>query len=282
MEKLTKISIITPTLNSGKTLEACILSVANQTYSNKEHLIIDGQSTDDTLSIFKKYAAKYPQIKWVSEKDGGIYDAMNKGINLSSGDWLYFLGSDDIFCSNTVLHDIFNRMKVSKFDVIYGNVKWGNTEQLYDGPFSRLKLLQKNICHQAIFTRKIVFDNLGKFDTNYKAWADWVFNLQWYNRRDIRHCYIDIAIARYNLDGYSKHNHDMLFIKNKGELIEVHFPEEYSLLHKEISLLKAQLKEKDQVLASLWASPSWKITRPLRQAMEIFRKVRSYCQIKSR
>ncbi|MFI5329937.1 MAG: glycosyltransferase family 2 protein [Desulfobaccales bacterium] len=281
MEKLPKISIITPTLHAEKTIGACILSVANQTYSNKEHLIIDGQSTDGTLNILKKHAAKYPQIKWVSEKDMGIYDAMNKGIDLCSGDWLYFFGSDDIFCSSTVLNDIFNRTKVSKFDVIYGNVKWGNTEQLYDGPFSRLKLLQKNICHQAIFTRKRVFDRLGKFDIKYKAWADWVFNLQWYNRNDIRHCYIDIAIARYNLDGYSQYNHDMLFIKNKGELIEAYFPEEYSLLNKEISLLRAQLEEKDQVLASLCASPSWKITRPLRQAMDIFRKLRSYCYLKS-
>jgi len=281
MEKLPKISVITPTLNSEKTLEACILSVANQTYSNKEHLIIDGQSTDGTLSISKKHAANYPQTKWVSEKDGGIYDAMNKGIDLSSGDWLYFLGSDDIFCSNTVLNDIFNRKKVSKFDVIYGNVKWGITEQLYDGPFSRLKLLQKNICHQAIFTRKNVFDRLGKFDIRYKVVADWVFNMQWYNRRDIRHCYIDIAIARHDLDGYSKHNRDMLFIKNKGDLIEAHFPKVYSLLYKVISLLKAQLKEKDPVLASLWASRFRKITRPLRQAMEIFRKLRSYYHLKS-
>ena len=279
MINLPKISIITPTRNAGKTLEACILSVVNQTYLNKEYMIIDGLSTDGTLGIVKKYADIYPYIKWISEKDEGIYDAMNKGIDLSSGDWLYFLGSDDIFCSNTVLNDIFNRTEVSKFDVIYGNVKWGNTEQLYDGPFSRLKLVQKNICHQAIFTRKIVFDRLGKFDIKYKTWADWVFNLQWYNRRDIRHCYIDIAIARYNLDGYSKHNHDMLFIKNKGELIEAHFPEEYSLLNKEISLLKAQLEEKDHVLASLCTSRSWKITRPLRQAMEIFRKLRSYCHL---
>lgn len=282
MEKLPKISIITPTLNAARTLEACILSVANQTYAPKEHLIIDGQSTDGTLGICEQYAAKYPQIKWVSEKDGGIYDAMNKGIDLSSGDWLYFLGSDDIFCSDTVLHDIFNQMELYEFDIIYGNVKWGNTEQLYDGQFSRLKLFRQNICHQAIFTRKNVFDKLGKFDTDYTAWADWVFNLQWYNRRDIRHCYIDLAIARYNLDGYSKHHHDMLFIKNKGELIAAYFPEEYHLLHKEISSLQTQLAEKDQILASLYASPFWKITRPLRQATEIFRKVRSYCQGKSR
>jgi glycosyltransferase involved in cell wall biosynthesis len=282
MENFPKISIITPTLNAATTLEACIKSVAHQTYAPKEHLIIDGQSTDGTLGICRKYAAKFPQIKWVSEKDGGIYDAMNKGIDLSSGEWLYFLGSDDLFCSNTILHDIFSRTELPKYDVIYGNVKWGNTEQLYDGEFSRLKLLQHNICHQAIFTRKTVFDQLGKYDTNYTAWADWVFNLQWYNRKDIPHCYIDLAIARYNLEGYSKHHHDLLFLKNKGDLIAAYFPPEYHLLHQEISSLQAQLAERDQILASLWASPFWKITRPLRQAIEIVRKLRSYCQGKPR
>ena len=97
MEKLPKISIITPTLNAAETLEACILSVKNQTYLNKEHLIIDGQSTDGTLHILKKHAENYPQLKWITENDDGIYDAMNKGIDLSSGDWLYFMGSDDYF-----------------------------------------------------------------------------------------------------------------------------------------------------------------------------------------
>ena len=204
MEKLPKISIITPTLNAEETIEACILSVKNQTYLNKEHLIIDGQSTDGTLKILKKHAKNNPQLKWITDNDEGIYDAMNRGIDLSSGDWLYFMGSDDIFYSNTVLNDIFNRIEVSNYDVIYGNVKWGNTEQLYDGPFSRLKLIQKNICHQAIFTRKTVFDKIGKFDIKYKVWADWVFNMQWYNKEDIRHCYIDNIIARYNLDGNSR------------------------------------------------------------------------------
>ena len=109
MKKLPKISIITPTLNAGKTLEACILSVVNQTYLNKEYLIIDGLSTDGTPGMVKKYADIYPYIKWISEKDAGIYEAMNKGIDLSSGEWIYFLGADDRFYSDRVLDDIFNQ-----------------------------------------------------------------------------------------------------------------------------------------------------------------------------
>ena len=272
MEKLPKISIITPTLNAEETVEACILSVKNQTYLNKEHLIIDGQSTDGTLNILKKHAENYPQLKWITERDEGIYDAMNRGIDLSSGDWLYFMGSDDVFCSNTVLDDIFNRIEVSKYDVIYGNVKWGNTEQLYDGPFSRLKLLQKNICHQAIFTRKTVFDRVGKFDIKFKTWADWVFNIQWYNKEDIRHCYIEITIARYNLDGYSSHKRDMFFIKHRDALIEAYFPIEYSLLNKELIIKDQELQDKDRkiielehTLTRLVTSRSWRATGPLRR-----------------
>ena len=276
MEKLPKISIITPTLNAEETIEACILSVKNQTYLNKEHLIIDGQSTDGTLNIVKKHVEQYPHLKFISEKDEGIYDAMNRGIDLSSGDWLYFMGSDDILCSNTVLNDIFNRKETYNFDVIYGNVKWGNTEQIYDGPFSRLKLLQRNICHQAIFTRKTVFDRIGKFDIKFKTLADWVFNMRWYNTKDIRHCYIENVIARYNLAGYSKYNHDMYFIKNRDALIEDYFPVEYSLLNKELKMKDKELQDKDhkiieleRTLERLFISHSWRFTRPLRQIMDV-------------
>jgi glycosyltransferase involved in cell wall biosynthesis len=269
MEKLPKISIITPTLNAGETIEACILSVKNQTYLNKEHLIIDGQSTDGTLNILKKHVEQYPHLKCISEKDEGIYDAMNRGIDLSSGDWLYFMGSDDVLYSNTVLNDIFNRKEVYNFDVIYGNVKWGNTERLYDGPFSRLKLLQRNICHQAIFTRKTVFDRIGKFDIKFKTLADWVFNMQWYNEEDIRHCYIEIVIARYNVDGYSKYNHDMHFIKNRDALIEDYFPVEYSLLNKELQDKDHKIIELERTLENLFASRSWQFTRQLRQLVDV-------------
>lgn len=272
MEKLPKISIITPTLNAGETIEACILSVKNQTYSNKEHLIIDGQSTDGTLEIIRKHANNYSQLKWISEKDGGIYDAMNKGIDLSSGDWLYFLGSDDVFYSNTILSDIFYRVEVAKFDVIYGNVTWGDMGQLYDGPFSKGKLLQKNICHQAIFTKKTVFDKVGKFYLKYKILADWVFNMQWFNNEDIRHCYIDITIAKYCLDGSSANKFDIAFIADKDALIETYFPGSYSFFQKELNNKEHKIAELQHILTKMIKSRSWQIARPLRQLGDIIGK----------
>jgi len=119
------LSIITPTYNSADVLEACILSVAQQTYTNKEHLIIDNLSTDETLEIISKYSTVYPHLKVISEKDSGIYDAMNKAIERSSGEWLYFLGSDDTFFDNDVLSDIFGSDISAHNDIMYGNVQWG-------------------------------------------------------------------------------------------------------------------------------------------------------------
>ena len=275
METLPKISIITPTLNAEETIEACILNVKNQTYLNKEHLIIDGHSTDGTLKILKKHAKNNPHLKWITDNDEGIYYAMNRGIDLSSGDWLYFMGSGDIFYSHTVLDDIFNRMDVSNYDVIYGNVMWGNTGQLYDGQFSRLKLIQKNICHQAIFVRKTVFDRVGKFDIKYKVLADWVFNMQWYNKEEIRHCYIDNIIAKYNLDGNSSHKQDMLFIKNKDTLVNAYFPVEYSLLINELNLKDQKIVEQEHALTRVLNSRSWRATSLLRRIGDVVRKFRN-------
>ena len=144
------------------------------------------------------------------------------------------MGSDDIFCSDTVLNEIFNKVQISKYDIIYGNIKWGDTEQPYDGPFSRLKLIKKNICHQAIFTRRTVFTRMGKFDINLRLARIRVFNMRWFNEEDIRHRYIEIAIARFNPDGYSNNNPDMLFIKERDALIEAYFPIEYSINDKKL------------------------------------------------
>ncbi len=275
MEKLPKISIITPTLNAEETIEACILNVKNQAYLNKEHLIIDGQSTDGTLNILQKYAKNNPQLKWITDNDEGIFDAMNRGIDLSSGDWLYFMGSNDVLYSNTVLNDIFNRIEVSNIDVIYGNVLWGNTEQLYDGQFSRLKLIQKNICHQAIFVRPTVFDKIGKFDIKYSVLADWVFNMQWFNKEDIRHCYIENIIARYNLEGNSSQKQDMLFIRNKDTLVNAYFPVEYSLLINDLNLKDQKIVELEQAVTRVLNSRSWRATSPLRRIGDVIRKFRN-------
>ena len=120
MKKNYKISIITVTKNSEKFLEECILSVNNQSYKNYEHLIIDGNSTDNTVNLIKKHESKIKY--WISESDNGLYDAMNKGINRCSGDIIGILNSDDIYFEQTlkIVNDYFNSSK--NLDFLFGSV----------------------------------------------------------------------------------------------------------------------------------------------------------------
>jgi len=218
-----KITIITPTLNSVEDIESCILSVAKQTHKNIEHLIIDGKSEDLTVSIVKKYAEIYLHIKYISEKDNGIYDAMNKGIEMSAGEWIYFLGSDDILYDNDILENLFKNKERIQFDVIYGNVIFKNSGEVYAGKFFASKLTEKCICHQAIFYKKKLFEKIGKFEIKYKSGADWVHNMKWFNDKKIRRNYINKVIAVYNENGYSSKNRDIEFEKDKEKIIRKYF-----------------------------------------------------------
>ena len=218
MKQLPKISIITPTLNSESDIKSCILSVANQTYLNKEHLIIDGSSTDATLKIVKKYAEKYPHIKWISEKDKGIYDAMNKGIDLASGDWLYFLGSDDIFYNNHVLREVFGQKDILSYDIICGNIKFKQSKMVYASKFSAFSILEVCICHQAVFYQASVFKKLGRYDLNYRSKADYVFNIRCLNDRSLKKKYIKKIIAIYNEKGFSSVNSDEEYKKIEKQI----------------------------------------------------------------
>ena len=117
-----KISVVTVSYNAVTTIEETILSVVNQTYKNIEYIIIDGGSTDGTVDIIKKYADRIDY--WVSEPDKGIYDAMNKGIVKSTGEWIHFLNAGDVYLNTHILEDCircFNEKKV-KADVLYGDV----------------------------------------------------------------------------------------------------------------------------------------------------------------
>lgn len=114
------ITVITVTYNAVSYLEETILSVINQSYANIEYIIIDGNSTDGTLDIIKKYDDKISY--WISEPDNGIYDAMNKGIEIATGDWINFMNAGDVFCKKTVIADIFDSSyNYDKVDVIYGD-----------------------------------------------------------------------------------------------------------------------------------------------------------------
>lgn len=206
-------SIIIPTFNSEKVLAKALESVLEQTFTNYEILILDGQSTDNTLEIAKNY--KDERIKIYSEKDCGVYDAMNKGISLSQGELLYFLGSDDKFHDKFILEKVLDAFNAN-LHVIYGNVYRLGRKILYDGEFDATKLYHKNICHQAIFYKKEVFTKIGKFNLDYKITADWEHNIKWFFNGEINKKFIPITICDYADNGLSTSitDHRFYFHKN--------------------------------------------------------------------
>lgn len=202
MESQPYISIIIPTLNSDETIEECLNSIISQTFSNFEIILLDAVSDDNTINIVRDFRDK--RIKIHSEPDKGIYDAMNKGIKLAIGEWLYFLGSDDRLYNNNVLNNVFKYMINGKYQVIYGNVLRDN--KIYDGEFDWLKFYTLNICHQAIFYKRDVFNKIGEFNLKYRVIADYDLNIRWFLNNKIKKKYIEEIIAEYSEDGFSSYN----------------------------------------------------------------------------
>lgn len=196
-------SIIIPTYNSALTIKQCLEKVLVQTFVEYEVLILDALSKDATLEICHKFNDS--RIKVFSEKDEGIYDAMNKGVNRAKGRWLYFLGSDDFLCDKNVFEKIYNEIVIQECDLIYGNAWFRKAKYVHAGEFTRIKLIQdKNICHQAIFYKKELFDSLGLYNLEFKVWADWDFNIRCFSLPSIKTYFIDTIICDYNdFDGKS-------------------------------------------------------------------------------
>ena len=174
-----KISVITVTRNSEKTLQDCISSVAKQSYKNFEHIIIDGASSDETLKLLKKNSNYISLV--LSEPDKGIYDAMNKGINLANGDIIGFLNSDDFYSSNFVLSSVAKIFEEKSFieatysDLIYVDkvnpsriIRYWKSSQFNSGLFSK----GWSPPHPTFFVRKSVYKLYGNFDLNYFIASD--------------------------------------------------------------------------------------------------------------
>lgn len=201
------LSVIIPTYNSELTIERCLLSLTSQKFKDFEVCIIDGISTDKTIDIVCDFRKHFKSLKIIIESDKGIYDAMNKGIDISQGQWLYFLGSDDQIADQNVFADIFKSIISTKLDIIYGSVyisgdtSWAISGQIYDGEFDIHKLLTKNICHQAIFYKKNLFKKFGKYKIQYPVCADWDINLRVFPKS--KSLYINRVIADFAGGGIS-------------------------------------------------------------------------------
>lgn len=201
-----KVTIITVTYNSSKTLEKTILSVISQSFSNSniEYIIIDGGSTDGTLDIIKKYQDKIS--KWVSEKDGGISDAMNKGIKMASGDFIGIIHADDWY-EKDALENALNAFINTGADIVCGKVKyWQNDKPDYIFFSDPSKLNQEmTINHPSVFIKNEIYKNYGMFDLKYKYAMDYDLILR-YKIKGLKFVVIDRVIANMSLDGASDRN----------------------------------------------------------------------------
>ena len=214
-----KISVITVVRNGEGTLESSIRSVVDQTYERIEFIVMDGGSTDGTLDILKHYDSKI--AFWSSESDKGIYDAMNKGVRRATGDWVLFLGCDDTLSAD--LKEVAQLLSDPQV-IYYGDAYWPVKRQLYDGSFSAAKLARTNICHQAIFYTRAVFDKYS-FNLRYPFQADWELNMRCFSDPVFRFQYIPLQISIYNdQSGASSTKRDFALEEDYITLMWSHFP----------------------------------------------------------
>lgn len=204
-----KVSIIIPCYNNLKLLKECVESIRVQTFSNYEVWIIDGASNDGTQDYLK--SLEHP-FRWISEKDKGVYDAMNKGIDLSKGEWLYFLGSDDRIFDKDTLVNVFNSFADSKLDLIIGSIKYDfNSEDSFflkknEGEikpsWSRKMWVKNTLHHQGVFYKRGLYKE-HYYTLQYAILADYALNLNLYEK-GVQALMINQIIAVCGTDGMSK------------------------------------------------------------------------------
>lgn len=216
------ISIITPTFNSKKVIEDCLLSFKNQNIYVAEHIIIDGGSNDDTCSIVKNYS---DEIVCVSEPDHGIYDALNKGIKLAKGDIIGILHSDDIFAYNNVLTDIVKLFKKENVDSVYSDLVYvykNKTDKVLrywkSGEFSYKKILNGWMPpHPTFFVKREIFEKYGNYDLNFKIAADYDLILRFLYKHKISTAYLPKVTVKMRIGGASNRSISNIIKKSKED-----------------------------------------------------------------
>tara|TARA_B100001245_G_scaffold236184_1_gene226086 strand:+ start:1280 stop:2053 length:774 start_codon:yes stop_codon:yes gene_type:complete len=204
-----KISIITVSFNSAKTIKETIESILIQDYNNIEYIIIDGGSSDETIDIVKSYSEKISYF--ISEKDNGIYDAMNKGIKAATGDIVGILNSDDFYPNSFVLSNVAKSFKKYNCDAVYGDLVYVNKKDTTQikrywqaGNYNTSKI--KNgwmLPHPTFFVKKVMYDRHGLYNSALKRAADYEMILKLLYKENISVHYIPMILVKMRMGGAS-------------------------------------------------------------------------------
>lgn len=207
-----KISIITATYNSERTLRDTLDSILAQTHQDIESIIVDGASKDGTIDVIREYEPRFDgRMRWISEPDKGIYDAMNKGIQMASGDVIGVLNSDDFYYDERVVEDIANAFSQKDIDCVYGNLVFINEKD--KNTILRIWKGSQHQCgdflqgwhpaHPTFYCKRIWFERFGGFNLRYAVSADFELMLRFIEKGQIRNTYLDRYFIKMRMGGES-------------------------------------------------------------------------------
>lgn len=226
---MSKISIITVNLNNSSGLLSTINSVSDQNYTDKQFIVIDGASTDDSTDVLNQYHSKIDI--WISEPDKGIYNAMNKGAASATGEYLFFLNSGDVFESSDILSEVSSQLSA---DIVCGNIRLqgSSSREIKYAPqkISLEYLLKDTLPHQSMFIKKAVFNNLGGYDERIKMVSDWAFLMKAFFRFRCSYQHLNKTISIFDMDGVSSKNENQAtLLSERTNFIDREFSYEFEL-----------------------------------------------------
>lgn len=255
-----KVSIITVSFNSAKTIEDTIRSVLSQDYPQIEYIVVDGGSSDATVDIIRKYQDRIGA--WISEKDQGMYDAMNKGIALASGDVIGILNSDDIYMSNHVVTELMNKMNSEQAQVVFADLilvdqyNQNNVLRYYNsGHFHPNKFRYGWMpAHPTVFVKSSLYKMVGPFSTDYQIAADYEMLIRILAKQNAKYAYLPKPVVRMRSGGASTASLSRNWILNQ-EIVRA-CKENGIYSNMAMLLLKLPLKLWGKFVGRAWAKNS--------------------------
>jgi glycosyltransferase involved in cell wall biosynthesis len=229
-----KFSVITINYNNNKGLRDTMKSVFCQTFSDFEYIVVDGGSNDGSIDVIREFeeinsdhnSKLYREFQWISETDSGIYNAMNKGILRSRGEYCFFLNSGDYFISQNVLNNVMQVQ--AREDIVFGNMLVCQSGKVVEKSTGKPKLTFMDlylsiIKHQASFIKRSLFDKFGLYNESNKIVSDWEFLLKTVGLQNVTYKYIDEDITFFDNNGISN-NSNLVCVDERNKVLEKYIP----------------------------------------------------------